>query len=107
MSKKLAILASIVALCICKPVNYLQCDSKWKDVNFGKTQSTICQRGDLLTVISMQSAGCGIKIDNQIVTPLSMNNWLTKEDGIRSDFSIDIDALKGLDFKVETATDKI
>ena len=60
-----------------------------------------------MTVLAMQAAGCSIKLEGKLVTPLSLNNWLTNYGGINNDLTIDYDLLKNLDFKEELRTDRI
>ena len=55
----------------------------------------------------MQAAGCGIKLEGQVVNPLSLNKWLTYQGGIKTDLTIDYDKLKDIDFRIEMGTDRI
>ena len=57
-------LACALSLTLATPTTYLQCDRQWKDVNIGTSSYTICNKGDLLTVIAMQASGCSIKINS-------------------------------------------
>jgi len=107
MARKLAIIATVTLLAssiYSKPVYFNQCDSDWKDDKMSNSQYTICQKGDMLTVIAMIANGCGIKApDSSSITPATLNNWLNKYDGYKSDFSLDFGVLENL--KIEKDSD--
>ena len=101
-------LACTLGMALATPKSYLQCDKQWKDEKIGTSSSTICNKGDLLTVIAMQASGCSIKINSQSVNPQNLNAWLTNQGGY-SDLSVNIDykVLSKLNFIYKLDTNKI
>ena len=101
-------LACALGLALATPKSYLQCDKQWKDEKIGTSSYTICNKGDLLTVIAMQASGCSIKINSQYVNPQNLNTWLTNQGGY-SDVSVNIKykVLDKLNFIYKLDTNKI
>ncbi len=67
---------------------------------------TICQDGNLLTVLAMLSTGCGIKIYDKSPDPSSLNKWLGGQSGsYNSDGSVSLNALYSLGLSQSTSTD--
>ena len=99
-------LACTLGMALATPKSYLQCDKQWKDEKIGTSSYTICNKGDLLTVIAMQASGCSIKINSQYVNPQNLNTWLTNQGGY-SDLSIEYKVLDKLNFIYKLDTNKI
>ena len=99
-------LACALSLALANPTSYLQCDKRWKDEKIGTSSYSICNKGDLLTVIAMQASGCSIKINNELVNPQNLNTWLTNQGGY-SDLNIEYKALEKLNFIYKLDTNKI
>ncbi len=55
----------------------------------------------------MIADGCKIKANGQSITPLTLNDWLSKNDGIKSDGTIDYSALEKLDLKKDMESDSL
>ena len=51
----------------------------------------------MMSVIAMIAKGCGIKAPGvSSITPATLNDWLNKNDGYKSDFSVDFGVLENL-----------
>jgi len=60
---------------------FKQCDAKWGQHALGTSRLTICQAGCAMSSLAMVLNTFNEKVDGQVVTPGTLNDWLTNHAG--------------------------
>ena len=84
---KILILLSLISISLCAwdPPFYTDCDKTWYKILIGNGTKTICEAGSIISSMASAIAGFNIQINNNDVTPKSLNKWLISHNGYIAD----------------------